>query len=93
MAFSGTKALNKTHCSTASDASMSGNNLAFVTVFTIYNSSVNSLADDKLSNLVTIGNTSYNKEERSMAILNVFVNFIQVLILEFLFDCICLKYG
>ncbi|KAL5564564.1 hypothetical protein UlMin_027728 [Ulmus minor] len=73
----GTKALNKTHFSISSHVSSSGDNIAFVTVFTIYNSSLNDRSDDKSSNLVVIGNTSYNKEEKSMAILNTYISFIQ----------------
>ncbi|KAH8488461.1 hypothetical protein Peur_059847 [Populus x canadensis] len=68
----GTKALNKTHTPSSSNA---GESVSFVTVFTVYNTS---LADSRLSNLVTVGNASYTKMERSMAVLNVFVNFIQV---------------
>lgn len=74
----GTKALNKTGFSTPSNASSAGNNISFVTVFTIYNSSLNERADENASKLVVVGNASYSKEERSMAILNTFVNFIQV---------------
>ncbi|KAB5526972.1 hypothetical protein DKX38_020819 [Salix brachista] len=68
----GTKALNKTHTPSSSNA---GESVAFVTVFTVYNTS---LADSRLSNMVTVGNASYTKMERSMAVLNVFINFIQV---------------
>lgn len=74
----GIKALNKTHFSTSSHTSKSGENIAFVTVFAIYNSSLNVNVDDRSSNLVTVGNASYTKVERSMAILNIFINFIQV---------------
>lgn len=73
----GTRALNKTHFSVLSEASNIGDNLSLVTVFTVYNSSFSVHADNSL-NLVTVGNASYNKEERSMAILNAFINFIQV---------------
>lgn len=69
----GIKALNnKTPSSTATAV----DNIDFVTVFTLYNSTP---ADHQSSNLVTVGNTSYTKVDRSMAILNIFVNFIQVL--------------
>ncbi|KAL6226006.1 hypothetical protein ACLB2K_004854 [Fragaria x ananassa] len=68
----GIKALNKTHFSTASTSLV--DNIHFVTVFTLYNATH---PDDRLSNLVTVGNTSYSKLQRSMAILNIFVNFIQ----------------
>uniref|UniRef100_A0A3N7G5H8 Uncharacterized protein n=1 Tax=Populus trichocarpa TaxID=3694 RepID=A0A3N7G5H8_POPTR len=67
-----TKALNKTHTPSSSNA---GESVSFVTVFTVCNTS---LADSRLSNLVTVGNASYAKMERSMAVLNVFVNFTQV---------------
>ncbi|XP_002522409.2 uncharacterized protein LOC8260608 isoform X2 [Ricinus communis] len=74
----GSKALNKTHLLDSSSGSNVGDNVAFVTVFTIYNTSLDSIPDDRSSNLVTVGNVSYSKMERSMAILNVFINFIQV---------------
>ncbi|KAK9951701.1 hypothetical protein M0R45_007137 [Rubus argutus] len=68
----GIKALNnKTPSSTATAV----DNIDFVTVFTLYNSTP---ADHQLSNLVTVGNASYTTVDRSMAILNIFVNFIQV---------------
>lgn len=68
----GIKALNnKTPSSTATAV----DNIDFVTVFTLYNSTP---ADHQSSNLVTVGNASYTKVDRSMAILNIFVNFIQV---------------
>ncbi|XP_058008318.1 uncharacterized protein LOC110656228 isoform X2 [Hevea brasiliensis] len=76
--FSGSKALNKSHFLTPSNASNVGDSISFVTVFTIYSTSLDSHADDKSSNLVTVGNVSYTKKERSMAILNVFINFIEV---------------
>ncbi|KAK4271044.1 hypothetical protein QN277_019795 [Acacia crassicarpa] len=69
----GTKSLNKTHSSR--NVSLV-EDIAFVTVFTIYNSSVRNV-DDRSSNTV-IGDSSYNKVQRSMAVLNVFINFIQV---------------
>ncbi|KAH7519595.1 hypothetical protein FEM48_Zijuj08G0053600 [Ziziphus jujuba var. spinosa] len=72
----GTRALNKTHFS-AYGASSAGNNIALVTVFTIYNTSLGGRADKPLS-LFTVGNVSYNKEEKSMAILNAFISFTQV---------------
>ena len=51
-----------------------GDGVAFVTVFTVYNaSSVGATSS------VVVGNASYGKVERSMAVLNTFVNFIQVL--------------
>ncbi|KAJ4956289.1 hypothetical protein NE237_013072 [Protea cynaroides] len=74
----GLKALNKTHFSSSSNVDISRDAISFVTVFAVYNISPHSYEDDKLSNLVTIGNTSYSKAERSMAILHVFINFVQV---------------
>ncbi|KAJ4844942.1 hypothetical protein Tsubulata_019056 [Turnera subulata] len=72
----GFKALNKTHVAISSDEpSKFGDRVSFVTVFTVYNAS---MADARSSNVVTVGNASYTKTERSMAILNVFINFIQV---------------
>ncbi|KAA8520505.1 hypothetical protein F0562_014761 [Nyssa sinensis] len=73
----GIKALNKTHFSTSHNSKF-GESIAFVTVFATYNSSVDRLASGISRDLVTVGNISYNKVERSMAILNVFINFIQV---------------
>ncbi|KAG7998364.1 hypothetical protein I3843_01G255400 [Carya illinoinensis] len=73
----GIKAVNKTHSPT-SHISIGRESIAFVTVFAIHNSSPNTHVDDRSSNLVTVGNASYSKVERSMAILNVFINFIQV---------------
>ncbi|QCD87379.1 Nucleotide-diphospho-sugar transferase [Vigna unguiculata] len=69
----GTKALNRTH-SSESRSGVDGS-ITFVTVFTIYNTSLNDV-DDR-SNTV-VGNASYNNVDRSMALLNVFINFIQV---------------
>ncbi|XP_010506474.1 PREDICTED: uncharacterized protein LOC104783092 [Camelina sativa] len=71
----GTKALNKTHTST-SHVSGAGNGVSFVTVFTIYNTTVDNV---KSSNMVSVvGNVTYSKPQRSMAVLNAFANFIQV---------------
>lgn len=70
---SGLKALNKT----SFQASSIGNSISFVTVFTIYNTSLDVHVDSRASKMVTVGNASYSKTERSMAILNVFINFIQ----------------
>ncbi|XP_010673650.2 uncharacterized protein LOC104889996 [Beta vulgaris subsp. vulgaris] len=72
----GTKALNKTQHA-APQSLNAGENVAFVTVFTIYNSSEKNI-EKSSSDLVTIGNTSYTKLERSMAILESFIDFIQV---------------
>ncbi|KAK7826700.1 acyltransferase-like protein [Quercus suber] len=73
----GIKALNQTHFSTSSHTSRSRENIVFVTIFTIYNSSLYANVNDRSSNLVTVGNASYSKVERSMAILNIFINFIK----------------
>lgn len=72
--FTGSKALNRTHSS--NDRLGVDGSITFVTVFTIYNSSLDRV-DDKSSKTI-VGNTSYNKMDRSMAVLNVFINFIQV---------------
>ncbi|GAV61175.1 hypothetical protein CFOL_v3_04703, partial [Cephalotus follicularis] len=68
----GTKGLNKTHFSTSSHVTNGGESISVVTVFAIYNTSLD------ISNMVTVGNTSYSNTERAMAILNVFISFIQV---------------
>ncbi|GER31236.1 high frequency lysogenization protein Hfl D homolog [Striga asiatica] len=72
--FAGTKALSKMQFGTSINRSHSMDGVDFVTVFTTYNSTVESRPVD----LVTVGNVSYNKVERSMAILSAFINFIQV---------------
>lgn len=73
----GIKALN--HTTHSSRASAAVDSIAVVTVFTIYNSSTsNRHVEDQFSNSVTVGNASYTKFERSMAVLNVFINFIQL---------------
>ena len=74
--------MNKTHFAASSHESNSGESIAFITVFTVYNSSLAVHADGRSSDLVTVGNVSYSKVERSMAILNVFINFIQVILQE-----------
>ncbi|KAH6789551.1 polyphosphatidylinositol phosphatase [Perilla frutescens var. frutescens] len=70
----GMKALNRTQFRTVHSNSDSIDHVALVTVFTTYNSTVESRPIE----LVTVGNISYDKVERSMAILNVFLNFVQV---------------
>lgn len=61
----------------------SAERVSLVTVFTTYNSSIGSRPVD----LVTVGKMSYDRVERSLAVLNVFVNFIQVyLVLDLLFQ-------
>lgn len=77
VSIAGTKALNKTHLP-SSNLSYKGDSVAFVTVFTVYNTSLDSHPDGRSVNLIKVGNASYSKTERSMAILNVFINFIQV---------------
>lgn len=52
--------------------------ISFVTVFTIYNQSLQNSFDQKVPTNVTVGNSTYDKTGRSMAILNVFANFIKV---------------
>ncbi|XVE74024.1 hypothetical protein DITRI_Ditri11bG0165700 [Diplodiscus trichospermus] len=78
MLHAGVKALNKTHFSNPSHASVVGDGISFVTVFTIYNNSPDTIVNSRSSNLVNVGNASYSKSERSIAILNVFINYIQV---------------
>ncbi|PNY10391.1 hypothetical protein L195_g006967, partial [Trifolium pratense] len=70
----GSKALNRTHASNGR-LDVDGS-ITLVTVFTIYNSSLDRV-DDKSSKTV-VGSASYNKVDRSMAVLNTFINFIQV---------------
>ncbi|KAK3133969.1 hypothetical protein QOZ80_6AG0543400 [Eleusine coracana subsp. coracana] len=71
----GLKALNKIRIS--SYGNYSGDRISFVTVFTTYSSGP--AVDGKVpSDTVTVGNRSYGKVERSMAILDTFISFIQV---------------
>lgn len=79
--FSGTKALNRTQFVTLRSNPHPTDRVALVTVFTTYNSS----AASKPIELVTVGNMSYNKVERSMAVLNIFLNFVQVFFYYFIF--------
>ncbi|VFQ84761.1 unnamed protein product [Cuscuta campestris] len=72
----GNKALNRTHSPTSGN-SLFGDNVSLVTVFATYDAPVDSQSNDRLANMVTVGNVSYSKMERSIAILNVFINFIQ----------------
>ncbi|XWS45920.1 hypothetical protein CRYUN_Cryun14cG0020700 [Craigia yunnanensis] len=63
--------------SNPSNASGVADGIAFVTVFYhLYSPDI--LVNSRSSNLVTVGNASFGKSERSMAILNVFINFIKV---------------
>ncbi|KAL3649462.1 hypothetical protein CASFOL_005865 [Castilleja foliolosa] len=70
----GTKALSKMNFGTFLNKSHSTDHVAVVTVFTTYKST----AESRPIDLVTVGNISYDKVDRSMAVLNVFINFIQV---------------
>ncbi|XP_068656036.1 uncharacterized protein [Aristolochia californica] len=72
----GLKALNKTQFSKSSQLLNLRDKVSFVIVFAVYKSS--QYRSDNSIDMVTVGNTSYNKMEKSMAILNVFINFIQV---------------
>ncbi|XP_039142854.1 uncharacterized protein LOC120280174 isoform X1 [Dioscorea cayenensis subsp. rotundata] len=77
----GLKAMNGIHSSNTNRESNNCDTVTFVTVFTVYNSHLkteSAKVDDKSLGTVTVGNTSYTKTERSMAVLNIFVNFIQV---------------
>lgn len=74
----GIRALNKTNFPSSSDNSNFGESISFVTVFATYDSSINRPINGESRDLVTVGNLSYSKAERSMAILNAFINFIQV---------------
>lgn len=74
----GVKALNKTQSSPLSHVFNYSDGISFVTVFTVYNNSLFTHMDDKLSDMVTVGNKLYSKTGRSIAILNTFINFIQV---------------
>lgn len=74
----GTKALNKIQISTSSNISNGGGGVSFVTIFMVYNSSVDDVKSRDAATIV--GRVPYNKVERSMAVLNTFINFIQVLL-------------
>lgn len=67
----GLKAVNKRSLS-----SEPGEHVSFVTVFTTYGSDPAG-AGKRSSDVGTVGKYSYSKEEKSMAILNTFVSFIQ----------------
>ncbi|XP_023539988.1 uncharacterized protein LOC111800502 [Cucurbita pepo subsp. pepo] len=75
---SGTKALNGTHFPTTPHSANTRDNVHFVTVFTVYNASQDSKVISRSTDVVKVGDASYNKVERSMAVLNVFIDFIQV---------------
>ncbi|KAM3212327.1 hypothetical protein ACQJBY_065420 [Aegilops geniculata] len=68
----GLKAVNKIGLS-----SEPGEHVSFVTVFTTYSSDPAG-AEKRSSDVLTVGKHFYSKEERSMAILNTFIRFIQV---------------
>lgn len=76
--MTGNKALTKTHFGASSKKLEAGGNISIVTVFATYDTAVDQQTNGKLLDSVTVGNISYNKVERSIAILNVFINFIQV---------------
>lgn len=78
--IAGTKALYKTHFSSSPRNPKVGDGISFVTVFTTYNSTVDSLVKSRLTEQVSVGNMSYDKVERSMAVLNAFISFIEVII-------------
>jgi hypothetical protein len=60
----------------SSKNSQSGDQISFVTIFTIYKS--DPLIENMLDK-ITVGETLYNtKSERSLAILYAYINFIQV---------------
>ena len=65
--------------SLSSERKYSGELVSFVTVFTTYTSGPAG-AGIMSSDVVTVGKHSYSKQERSMAVLNTFVSFIQVLL-------------
>ncbi|XP_076886439.1 uncharacterized protein LOC143536295 [Bidens hawaiensis] len=71
----GNKALNKACVSATSNISNGGDGVSFVTVFTVYNSTVGGTSSESTN----VGKVSYNKVDRSMAILNTFINFIQLM--------------
>ncbi|WCJ22875.1 hypothetical protein M5689_004940 [Euphorbia peplus] len=74
----GTKALNKSVFLASSSSSSVRDSVTFVSVFTIYNTSLDSRTGSVSSSSVKVGNVLYSKTEKSLAILNVFINFIQV---------------
>ena len=74
---SGLIALNKIGQSSEENYSGEPTPISFVTVFTTYNS-VSAGDGNVPSDSVTVGNHSYSKIERSMAILNTFISFIKV---------------
>ncbi|KAI4366379.1 hypothetical protein MLD38_022264 [Melastoma candidum] len=74
----GVKALNRTRYSSSRPRAEARERTTFVTVFTIYNGSLDVRGSGGSSDRVVVGRSSYNRVERSMAILTVFFNFIQV---------------
>lgn len=64
----------------------SSERVSFVTVFTVYNSDFTG-TNEKLHDVVTVGNIAYSKVDRSMAILGTFIKFIQVNLDCFSFHC------
>ncbi|XP_038985196.1 uncharacterized protein LOC103702047 [Phoenix dactylifera] len=72
----GLKAVNKIHSTSKGQNLQSSDVVSFVTVYAVYNSSLK--LDSTHTDVVNVGNISYSKAERSVAILNTFINFIQV---------------
>ncbi|KAG0502421.1 hypothetical protein HPP92_002493 [Vanilla planifolia] len=77
----GLKAMNRLSLPSLHHHPNDGKSVSFVTVFTVYNSSqrlkLESITDN-LQNSLLVGATSHNKIERSIAILNTFINFAQI---------------
>ncbi|URE44677.1 hypothetical protein MUK42_01692 [Musa troglodytarum] len=77
---SGLRAVKKIHSSSSQQNLQTRDGISFVTVYTIYNSSIGSDSSrihDGSSELVTVANSSDSIAERSVAILNVFIDVIQ----------------
>ncbi|CAL9100907.1 unnamed protein product [Musa textilis] len=75
------RAVKKIHSSSSQQNLQTRDGISFVTVYTIYNSSIGSDSSrihDGSSELVTVANSSDSIAERSVAILNVFIDVIQV---------------
>lgn len=82
MVGTGVKAISKIPKLHSSHPSGFQESISIVTFFVAYNNTLfKKNTPDKFSERVTVGNTSYDKAGRSLAILNVFVNFIQVTLL------------
>ncbi|URE44678.1 hypothetical protein MUK42_01692 [Musa troglodytarum] len=82
---SGLRAVKKIHSSSSQQNLQTRDGISFVTVYTIYNSSIGSDSSrihDGSSELVTVANSSDSIAERSVAILNVFIDVIQMITLQ-----------